>query len=104
MGTQRHAPSSTSLDVGVSGAGNLEEGVDGGESGHAVVVVEVGKLEQEDELLYLHTVRMPVDGDALAVERLGDGHRRAASGQHIVKKATLKTSPSGLPAAMSLSL
>ena len=50
------------------------------------VVVEVGELDDEDELTHLDFVLLAVEHNTLAVERLGNACRGASRSQYIVEE------------------
>ena len=68
---------------------DFDEGVDGGDGVDALVVVEVGKLDEEDEFLDLDLILLAVDDDHLAVEGFGDAAGGAAGGEDIVEEGQI---------------
>lgn len=53
------------------------------------MVVEVGELDEEDELGDFDAVGGAVDGDGFAVEGFGDGDGGAAGGEDVVEKGEM---------------
>ena len=65
---------------------DLEEGVDGGDGVDALVVVEVGELDEEDKFLDADLVLLAVDDDHLTVKGFGDATGGAAGGEDVVEE------------------
>ena len=62
----------------------------GSDSVDAVVVVEVGELDEEEEFLHLDFVLMAIEGDGLAVEGFGYAYGGAARGENIVEEGDIE--------------
>ena len=55
------------------------------------MVVEVGELDEEDELPDFHLVFFTISMNNLAVQRLGNARRRAAGGQDVVEEGEIES-------------
>ena len=75
---------------------DFEEGVDGCDGVDALVVVEVGELDEEDKFLDLDLIFLAIDDDHLAVEGFGDAAGGAASGEDVVEESEIDSVALGL--------
>ena len=74
----------------------FEEGVDGGDGVELLVVVEVGKFYDEEELFDADLVLFAVDDDHFAIEGIGDADSCAASGEDVVEEGEVDSVALGL--------
>ena len=75
---------------------DFDERMDGRNGVDALVVVEVGELDEEDEFLDFDLIFLAFDEDPLFVERFGDAAGGASGGEDVVEEGEVEGVAFGL--------